>query len=259
METTAFVAKKLISALFYPVPLVFLICLAGYLLLRRGAPSTWGRRLAGLGLMLFFVLSLPLTGWLAVRPLELMAGNYADPASLARAGVKHVVVLGGGVWQGARTPADSLSGPSLRRLLEGVRLWRGLKGAKLVLSGGAPLPGKSEARLLADLALQLGLPRDTLVLEQGSLDTADQAEKLAGRLKGERFALVTSAAHLPRSMTEFEKRGLTPLPAPADFRTKGLELSWRTLIPQSSGFSMVRAALHEYLGLAWFHLKSLFV
>ena len=266
MEMAAFVLKKLVSVVFYPVPLVLFTGLAGYLIWRRRSDGVWGRRLVLLSLLLCFALSLPLNGWLLLRPLESMAGDYADPEVLARSGVKEVVILGGGVWQGKRTPGDGLNGPSLRRLLEGVRLWRGLGGgagggpggARLVLSGGAPLPGKSEARIMADLALQLGLPKDALVLETGSLDTAGQARKLAARLQGKAFALVTSAAHMPRSLAEFSRHGLNPLPAPADFRTKGLELSWNTLIPQAAGFSLVRAALHEYLGLAWFHLKRLF-
>ena len=36
----------------------------------------------------------------------------------------------------------------------------------------------------------------------------------------EKFILVTSAAHMPRSMALFRKRGLQPIPAPADFQVR---------------------------------------
>ena len=70
---------------------------------------------------------------------------------------------------------------------------------------------------MARIAELLGVKPQDIVLESDSRDTADEAEIIAKMIGRERFILVTSAAHMPRSMALFKKRGLQPIPAPTDF------------------------------------------
>jgi uncharacterized SAM-binding protein YcdF (DUF218 family) len=78
--------------------------------------------------------------------------------------------------------------------------------------------------------------------------------KMIGR---ERFILVTSAAHMPRSMALFRKRGLEPIPAPADFRAPETQSSGPSrFFPGAGALGQTQTALHEYLGLAWAWLRG---
>lgn len=257
MDYALFIAKKLAGGLVMPSGLVVLAWLAGAgLWLARP-----GRRL-GPGLMLaaglgFAVLATPAAGWLLLHPLEQAAGPAADPARLAAAGVSAVVVLSAAHHPERATPAERCGGATAMRVLEGVRLWRGLSGARLVLSGGSHAGGVPAARDMAGLARWLGVPDSALVLETGSWDTEDQARRLARRLAGRRVALVSQAAHLRRALAMFRAHGLACLPAPADRRTGPAPAGGvRALVPSASGLGLSRTAFYERVGLAWFRLRQ---
>ena len=246
-----FILKKIVARLLFPVGLVLVLGFLGLALglgkKRRGR----GRGLIALSLVLLLVLSLPLTGYFLLAPLEQAAGDYADPVRLQTMGVGYIVVLGGGVRQDGPNPYDRLSPSSLNRLLEGIRLWRGVPGSKLVLSGGRLGPAMKEAVVMAELARRLGVPDHALVLETGSWDTADQARALARLLGAKPFALVTSAYHMPRALAIFQAQGLKALPAPTDFRTRGFVWSYNDFIPQVGGLQGSETAIYEYLGRLW--------
>ncbi len=256
METLAFLAKKILSRVFFPVELVLLAGLGGWLLWRRRGRSRLGPGMVLGALVLLLLLSLPPVSWLLLRPLELSAGDYADPARMAVLGVRDIVVLGGGVNQGRRVGGDTLNETSLKRLLEGIRLYRALPGSRLVLSGGGFLAGRTSGRAMARLARQLGVPQRNLVVEDRSWDTEDQARVLAGLLGKRPFALVTSATHLGRALAYFRAEGLAPLPAPTDFKTRGFRLTYQSFIPQAGALYGCEEACYEYLGRLWMWLKG---
>ncbi len=252
MNATLFILKKIVARLLFPVGLVLMLGFLGLALGRgRARRLGRGRGLIFVSLLLLFLLSLPLTGYFLLGPLERAAGDYADPARLQALGVTHIVVLGGGVRQDGPNPYDRLSPASLYRLLEGMRLWRGVPGSRLVLSGGRLGPAMKEAVAMAQLARRLGVPDEAMILETNSWDTADQARALAPLLGGRPFALVTSAYHMPRALALFRAWGLKPLPAPTDFRTRGFVWSYNDFIPQAGGLKGSETAIYEYLGRIW--------
>ena len=127
-------------------------------------------------------------------------------------------MLGGGHVSDPRLPANSqISAAALGRVVEGVRLYKAIPGSKLLLSGGAVFDPVPEAEVMAQIAGLLGVKPQDIRLESDSRDTAEEAEIIAKMIGREKFILVTSAAHMPRSMALFRKRGLQPIPAPADF------------------------------------------
>ena len=256
MSAVWFIAKKLISRMLFPVGQVLLLWLLGALIWWRRPQRRLGPLLmlaAGLWLL---VLSLPLTGTLLLHGLELRNYHYATPAELLQKGVNRVVVLSGGVSPGPESPADRLSPQTLKRLWEGVSLWKRMPGAKLVLTGGGFFGPNSEARFMADLAREMGVPPQDMILETASWDTDDQARRLRAMLGQRPFALVTSATHMPRSLLTFRAYGLHPIAAPADFRTKGMQVSLFSFVPQALGLKASEDAVYEYLGLAWLRLKQ---
>jgi len=166
-------------------------------------------------------------------------------------GVRHVVVLDGGYSKRAGLPATSaLSGASLVRIVEGIRLVKRLNSAKLVVSGGPPPGSARSAAYYAELARDFGVSDASLIVLGKSLDTNGEAHAVVEAIGEQPFLLVTSANHMPRSMKLMQRAGARPIPAPADFNvTRSSYGGWRALLPNSGGLSKTERAMHEYLGL----------
>lgn len=260
MEWPLFVAKSIIGGALNPICISLLLCLTGAALWILRPRRHVGFILVLSGSLVLLVMSLPLTSDRLVRSLELKAGEYADPGELSRIDVKWIVVLGGDLRGGELSPADRVAYSSLVRVMEGIRLWKAMPGSKLVLSGGTYSPRKMTTGLgMALLARELGVPEIAIVLENQSWDTEDEARLLKLVLGKNRFALVTSAYHMRRSVLSFKRMGLDPIPAPADFMTKGgFQLGVRTFLPSPMALELSQTAIHEYLGTLWLTIKGLF-
>ena len=192
------------------------------------------------------------TGWLPMYLTHRLEARY-DIVNQVDPDIQWVVVLGGGQNQFDGMPAnDALTSASIKRLVEGVRLFRALPKAKLVLSGGSSTEEQPEALLAAQLATWFSIPDKSIVLEAKSINTADQAREMASIVHNQPFYLVTSAIHMPRSMALFEQQGLHPIAAPTDFtffwNSGNLE---KMIIPNSYNLSYFSIAMHEILGRLW--------
>ena len=241
--------KKLFSYFLLPYPVILTLLVVGTVLLLFTKRQRAAKILVTSGVSLAIVLSLPLTvGWI-LRPLQRF--RPLDQLSLA-AGARWVVVLGSGYSTLGRVPPNGrLDTASLERLVEGIRLYRALPGSKLITSGGVAYGEVSQASVLADAAVALGVPRGDIVLEGKSMDTADEAKLVQDIVGTDRFVLVTSTTHMRRSLGLFEKRGLHPVPAPAGFWPSG-----KFPLPGASFLAASDRADHEYIGLLWATLRG---
>jgi len=172
--------------------------------------------------------------------------------------VKWVVVLGGGHNSDPKLPVTSqISESSLSRLVEGVRIHKLLPESKLVLSGGAVFDPMPEAKVMAGVAEVMGIGENRLVLEELSKDTKDQARLIHKIVGDERFILVTSASHMPRSMALFQKSGMKPIPAPADYWVKERQrISPGVFFPNAGSIRKMERVFYEYLGFGWSWLRG---
>jgi uncharacterized SAM-binding protein YcdF (DUF218 family) len=142
----------------------------------------------------------------------------------------------------------------LARVTEGIRLQRLWPASKLVLSGG-----HRHAQFLAAAASSLGAPPERMVLGSEVWDTIDEVRALRTIVGTDRFALVTSATHLPRAMQMCKKAGMNPIPAPTEYLAIDEPWAARHLlgwIPHAGPSLMIERALHEYLGLVWAKLRG---
>ncbi|MGO9571278.1 MAG: YdcF family protein [Desulfomonilaceae bacterium] len=255
MHEIVFVAQKVILRLLFPINVTLLLGIAGLILWRRRALSFL---LLLTSILWLLVMSLPLTGLWLLAPLESQAGTYADPKELSARGVQYIVVLSGDFRDGNLTPADKLDS-SVLRLIEGVRLWRGVPGSRLVVTGGT-IPGLSHdtsiAQVLSDMAREMAVPAEAIILEDKSWTTEDQAHMVAPIVEKCMFALVTSAFHMRRSILNFRQLGLNPIPAPCDFLTQKILIHYDTLMPRPRGLHMTEIATKEYIAAWWLSLKT---
>lgn len=254
-----FLLKKVLALLLLPLPVCLILMFSGLLLLWTGRRQKLGRALMTVGTVLLALLSLTGVPELAVRSLE---SRYATltgpPVGVAPESVRWVVVLGGGHSTNPAEPALSrLDGPTLKRLVEGVRLISVFPQARLLLSGGRVFDSTSQAEVMAQAARELGVPDGRLVLEAEGRDTAEEAERVRRIVGNDRFALVTSAWHEPRAMAEFRRVGMDPIPAPCDLqhgRSEGWSLD--LVGPNARRLALAECAIHEYLGMAWAWLRG---
>lgn len=249
MEYVFYIMKKILTATMYPIGATSIFLIAGIVLLSKGWKKV-GLSFVSVACIILLVFSLGWTGLVLLKPLEDEAGFYGDPVKLRSEGVKCIVVLAGACVNEGLSPSDRWNG-SVLRLLEGVRLWRAMPETKLALSGGAP----SSADAMAILPLELGVPREAMILETRALDTADEVRLFKPIVGNQPFALVTSASHLPRAIQQFRAKGTKPIPCPCDFRTKQQPSLLFQLIP-GAGMENSKIALHEYYGRFFYWLKS---
>jgi uncharacterized SAM-binding protein YcdF (DUF218 family) len=114
-----------------------------------------------------------------------------------------------------------------------------------------------EADVMARIAVLLGVKPEDITLERNSRDTEEEAVLIAKMVGAQKIILVTSAAHMPRSVALFKKHGLQPIPAPADYLVKEAQgLDATRFFPKAGHLGQVESAWHEYLGLAWAWLRG---
>jgi uncharacterized SAM-binding protein YcdF (DUF218 family) len=101
---------------------------------------------------------------------------------------------------------------------------------------------------MADFAEELGVPKESIVLEEHAENTwqnARYSEPLLRAIGARRILLVTDALHMRR--------------AEACFRARGFETT-RAAVPAiqlyGNNIDLLRVALHEYLGLVYYRLKG---
>jgi uncharacterized SAM-binding protein YcdF (DUF218 family) len=218
------------------------------------------RRLMLVVLALSIVVSTPIVPHAASLVFGRSYGRVErnDPQSPITA----IVLLGAGtevVEAGGRQLA-LLDSVGAARVLEAARAYHVLGSPWVISSGGARRQPRecSSARVMAEALIELGVDRSRIVLEDESLTTHDEAVLIApmlARLNAQRFLLVTTRSHMPRSLGAFRRVGLDPVPSIA-----ADELSrapWRDLfMPDVTGLRLTHALVHEVLGLAYYQWRG---
>ena len=266
-----FFLEKAGSLLLSPVPISFTFILVGMFLLWFTRRQTLGKIIVSLGIFIILPLSFNAVSSKLLRPFEYQysplmldsAGSKQDRkgGSLINqngSAIKWIVVLGGGHVSDPNVPLTSqVSTASLVRLTEGVRLYRKLPGSKIVLMGGAVFDPVPEVELTAKIAAIMNVNRNDLVLEKTSKDTEEQAKFIKNIVGNDRFILVTSASHMPRSVALFKKVGLNPVPAPTNHHViESQSLGPGDFFPSTGGIGKAQIAVYEYLCMAWSKIRN---
>lgn len=159
------------------------------------------------------------------------------------------VVLGGGL-----SPDGTPSAASILRVVEGVRIYHAGRAPLLLFSTGTTSPGAgSEAAAMARLARSLGVPPESIRLEETSRNTEENARHSAALLRAQgidRVLLVTDPLHMRRALESFRAHGILAEPASA----APPAFSWSRT---GNGWNLFQRVLHEYLGIAYYRLRRL--
>lgn len=245
---------KLLVHFFFPLEISIELFLFGLILLLFTKRQKAGKCLVTIGLLFLLAFSTYPFASAILRPLERRypAIDVLDQRDINKLGAKYIVVLGGGQVCDPTIPIASQFYPSsLVRLIEGIHLHRQVPGSKLILSGGSskyePI---TNAELMKKMALLLGVKKEDIILEDSSKNTYEEAKIIKDMVGKEKFILVTSAVHMPRSMALFKKFGMEPIPAPTNYLGKeSSKMPPQGFFPSSDNIKMVEVAFYEYLGL----------
>lgn len=253
-----FVLSKTLGIALLPANFLIGIGLLGAILLATRL-ARFGRGLLMASVVLLAVCGFSPLGDLLLYPLEARFPPW-DPARGAPDGI---VVLGGAIDADlSASHGTAVFTRAADRVVEAAALARQYPKARIVYSGGSANlidVDAREADYAAAIFERLGVARDRLIMERRSRNTMENAEfsmRLAAPKAGERWLLVTSAFHMPRSIGIFRKVGFPVEPYPVDWRTGGSGYP-----PQFSpfvldGLERTEIAVREYLGLVAYRVSG---
>ena len=218
-----------------------------------------GRKLAATTLILLALAAFSPLNNLLLYPLEARFPAW-DPSRGAPDGI---IVLGGSVdtdlSAAHHTPvvlhaADRFFAPA--------ELARRYPNVRVVFTGGTSnliSTDAKEADYSAPILENLGIPKERLILERDSRNTWENAiftKKLVAPKPGERWLLVTSAFHMPRSMGIFRKAGFDVEAYPVDWRTGGPDDVLSFTNNGADGLERTNVAVREWIGLVAYRLMG---
>lgn len=253
-----FIVSKMLGFFVEPSNFIATICTIGIALVLLNRQRA-GTLLVSFGVLLFLVFGYsPISNVLMLTLTERFPKWQDDGRA-----PDGVIVLGGAIDADSSAARGSLeingSGERVTAMLE---LARRYPNARIVFTGGPSSLFEttlSEAPLAGDLLKRFGVAADRIVLENDSRTTEENAAFTARLVKpkpGERWLLVTSAWHMPRSIGVFRKAGFDVEAYPVDWRTRGWVDATETFDTASSGLGRADAALHEWVGLVSYWLAG---
>jgi uncharacterized SAM-binding protein YcdF (DUF218 family) len=237
-----FVVSKTVGAVLIPSNFLIIVGLAGLLLVcTRYRPL--GRTLLILCVAGFVVCGFSPIGNFLIIPLETRFPAW----NAVGAAPDGIVVLGGG----------------LDRIFAAAKLARQYPNARVVYSGGNPglmgIEDLPQADVAEAIFTGLGLAQDRLLLERKSRNTLENAQAsktIASPKSGERWVLVTSAYHMPRSIGIFRKVGFEVEPYPVGGEAHNLT----DLLTLNSTFlgrlTQTNIGAREWMGLLAYRLSG---
>ena len=247
-----FFLSKTLGIMLLPTNFLIGLGLLGLILLATRFASL-GLKLVIASIALLAICGFTPLGNLLLHPLESRFPPWDD----AQGAPDGIVVLGGSIDADVSV-AHGLAAftAAAGRVVEAAALAHRYPNARIIFSGGSANLISADAReadYAAAIFESLGVSRERLMMERRSLNTQENAEfskALAAPKSGERWLLVTSAYHMPRSVGLFRKAGFAVEPYPVDWRTRK-RADILTFSPVASeGLERMDIGIREWIGLA---------
>src|SRR5215467_15286941 len=209
------------------------------------APSNLFVSIGIIGIVLLCTRFRRLASWLVVTSLVLLAIAGLSPLCNAlilpledrfppwdpsHGAPDGIVVLGGAISPGVSDARGSVAlDEAAERITATAELAKRYPDARIIFSGGSGSlleRDGPEAPFAVRELLALGVAHDRIIAEEQSRNTIENAafsRLLANPKPNERWLLVTSAYHMPRSMAAFRAVDFPVEAYPVDWRTRGPE------------------------------------
>lgn len=257
MMSGGLVFSKVVGQLLLPPADLVLIGVTGLLAWRH----RWGKLLVVLSFSLLWLLSISPVRDGLISPLEHRYPPLALNAKLGSPSDTAIVVFGGSTY--ARAPeyggVSALHQSALSRTLYAADLAR-RSGLDVFPSGGKAMATlEPDAETMRRGLIRFGVPASHIFVENKANTTWQNARRLKQMLVKRdinRVVLVTSAWHMPRAVWSMKAQGgITVIPAPCDYLEGMIPNNILDYLPKGSTLRISCLALHEYLGLLWYHIR----
>ena len=247
-----FVLSKTLGFLLLPTNFLIGVGFIGAILLLTRFASL-GRKLVIASVLLLVICGLSPLGNYLLYPLE---SRFPPWEAGAGAPPDGIIILGASIEADLSAAHGT---PVVRgapdRIITAAALAHRYPNARVVFSGGSANLISTDARE-ADFAgaifESLGIAKSRLIMERESRNTLENAQfskALVAPKAGERWLLVTSAFHMPRSIGLFRKAGFAVEAYPVDWRVggRGDLMSFSNVI--LDGLGRTEVAVREWIGL----------
>ncbi len=236
-----------------PMDLIIILVAISLWQVMKGS-GKWSRGIAAVASVLLLALSLPVVSVGLMMPLQKAPALIHPNASDAQA----IVVLGCDIYEDAPEYGhNDLLGCGLERTRYAAKVYH--ETHLPVVTSGAGVDGvlaNSVAEVMKNV-LEQDMNTPVRWVEAKSRTTMEEASEIKSILLPigiSRIFLVTHTYHMPRSQYIFEKSGFVVVPAPTGFYKNTISL--QSFIPSIAALDVSATALHEWVGLLWYHLKS---
>lgn len=253
-----FALSKTVGYLLLPSNFLIWLGLVGALLLLTRFAGAGRRLMAGSLVLLAICAYSPLANFL-LYPLESRFPKWDS----SRGDPDGIIVLGGPLDAdlSAAHGVPVIAGAA-DRLISAATLAQRYPNARIVYTGGSPNllhHDAKEADYATALFQGLGIARSRLTMERQSRNTKENAEFTRDIVKpkrSERWLLVTSAFHMPRSVGLFRKAGFAVEAYPVDWKVGTREDLLRCFVVANNGLELVDIGVREWLGLVAYRLAG---
>lgn len=253
-----FFLSKTVGKMLLPTNFLIGIGVIGALLLVTRFKSL-GRRLMVLSVLMLAVCGFsPLGNWL-LYPLE----SRFPPWDAARGAPDGIIILGGSIDADLSVAhGTAVVHSAADRIIAAAVLARQYPNARIVFSGGSAnliSNDAKEADYAGALLESLGVAKARLTMERRSRNTQENVEfskAMVAPKSGERWLLVTSAFHMPRSVGLFRKAGFAVEPYPVDWRVGGTSDLLAFSPVADEGLGRTELGLREWMGLIAYRVSG---
>jgi uncharacterized SAM-binding protein YcdF (DUF218 family) len=233
---------KILPIIFLPSGIIIVFLLIG--LLKRKSIFIW------LALILFYLFSTPVISDMIFKYLE-TGQEIKDFKNVPNTDA--IVVLGG-MFNYVKTETggkNEWTDPD--RFFGGIALYKAGKANQLVFTG-AKMPWaekgqETEGESLRRYAIEMGVP-DFVIKISGLVttteDESNEVKKLLPDAKS--IILVTSAFHMPRSKSLFERKGFKVIAFPVDSKVSFEARTILDYLPEAESFKRSEAGIRELIG-----------
>ena len=214
------------------------------------------KRLTYYSLILYYIISTPIFSNLIMKQVE---GEYEYGKFEIKNKADAIVVLSGIMRINEFDNDYNIEWGDADRFFKGIELYNFNKSNILVFTGGKSPYNKtkiSEGNILKEYAIRFGVKEEDILITKEVLNTSDESYAVRDLIGNKKtIILVTSAFHMSRAKSLFEKQGHIVIPYKVDFRTSPkLSLHFIDFIESSEGLRRTEIALREVLGRLYYSI-----
>ena len=231
-----FFLKKFIAQFLMPMPLVCEAFILGWILQHFTKYKKTGKCFSFLALLFFLLFGYGF-GRSYLYNLERRYPPFDPTPEQCEALRGAVVVLGQGMPEKSDLPIRYQNNPVFeRRIFEGIRVAKLIPDSQLLVSMAGVASICAKQTFLNEYMAQVNFPTNRVSMFTTARDTADEAQQAINVIEKQRsydltyartfdrtnvrtnaVVLATSASHMFRAMTIFQKKGLHPIASPCDY------------------------------------------